>query len=808
MSSSPPPATEGRFPIAPMSPEMDDFPFRRELSLAPLVNVWCNAAASGDGLIAAMGQLVRDELRGAPELLAPLDDLSALARHPALVDVLMAKIFPMASWEHDYAALLSPFTVRVAYATPSFRRLFLDERGSLRGRLNVDGQSWAMGRLLRAYGLILRQYYDIVLSLDYPLVITTNEPECALERHFRFDLDPRFLEVDPIGRPPILSAADRRRLQENLTDLPTLMELVPPDRFVFRGFTVVKATDITVLEVLSSLKRDLIEKESIVSGPRFERLQVQLRTFFRRPELRLGLAAFHGERVLVLNDGARLEHRCIFADSQHLSLQDFAGSVYARAVAQGEPLVVDDLTADKHSGSIEESLVQAGLRNIVVAPLRYQDTVIGVLELGSPLPGDLDAASTLKLREVLPLFSMAVRRGLEELETRVQAIIKEKCTAIHPAVEWRFRHAVLDTIERRADGTVPEMEPIVFRDVYPLYGACDIRGSSTQRNLAIQADLSTHLGLAREVVNGARAVKALPILNELGYRIDKQLAQIQRNLNSGDEVTILAFLRQHVEPLLAHLGGFHASVRERVDAYRAALDPQVGTVYRKRRDYEESVTAINEAVSSYLDAEQEMAQTMLPHYFEKQRTDGVDYSIYVGASLVDGRPYDDLYLRNLRLWQLLVACGIARQTEALRRQLPLPLETTNLVLAHHAPLSIRFRFDEKRFDVDGAYNVRYEVIKKRIDKAVVRGTNERVTQPGHLAIVYAQGVEALEYREYLDYLGARGFLTGPVEELELDELQGVHGLRALRVAVDLAVPPSPPRPAAARAAAATKALAS
>jgi len=807
MSSAAPPATEGRFPIAPLTPETDDFPFKRELSLAPLVNVWFKAAESEDGVIASMGRLVREELRATPELLAPLEDLSVLTRYPALVDVLMAKIFPMASWEHDYAALLSPFAVRVAYATPSFRRVFLDERGILRGRLNVDAQSWAMGRLLRAYGLILRKYYDIGLSLDYPLVITTNDPECALERHFRFDLDPRFLEVDTIGRPPVLSVADRRRLQANLTDPRTLMDLIPPDRFVFRGFTVVKATDITDQEVLSSLKRDLIEKESIVSGPRFERLQGQLRTFFRRPALRLGLAAFQGERVLVLNDGARLEHRCIFADSQHLSVQDFAGSVYARAVGQGQPLVVDDLTTYTEGGHIEESLVQAGLRNIVVAPLHYQDTVIGVLELGSPHAGDLDAASTLKLREVLPLFSMAVRRGLEELETRVQAIIKEKCTAIHPSVEWRFRQAVLDTIERRDDGTVPEMESIVFRDVYPLYGACDIRGSSTQRNLAIQADLSTHLSLAREVVDRARAVKPLPILSELGYRIDKQLAHIQGNLNSGDEVTILAFLRQHVEPLLVHLADFHPSVQERVDTYRAALDPQVGTVYRKRKDYEESVTAINEAVSTYLDAEQEMAQAMLPHYFEKQRTDGVDYSIYVGASLVDGRPYDDLYLRNLRLWQLLVACGIARQTEALRQRLPLPLETTHLILAHHAPLSIRFRFDEKRFDVDGAYNVRYEVIKKRIDKAVVRGTNERVTQPGYLAIVYAQGVEAVEYRDYLDYLSGRGFLTGPVEELELDELQGVHGLRALRVAVNLVAPAPAARLLAPRPSAAAKALA-
>jgi hypothetical protein len=745
-------------------------------------------------LVASIAGLVRERLRGAPELMAPLVDVAVLARHQELVDVLMAKVFPAASWTRDYGAVLAPFTVRAVYGTPPFRQLFLDEHGALRGRLNVDGESWAMGRLLRAYSLVLEKYYDIALRLDYPLIVTTRDPDCALERHFRFDLDTTFLEVDTVGRAPVLSATGRRRLLDNLTDLQTLMELIPPDRFIFRGFGVVKATDTTDQEVLSALKRDLIEKESIASSARFERLQLQLRTFFRRPDLRLTLAAFQGERVLVIKSGDRLEHSCIFADSTHLRRRDFAGSIFERVVAQGSPLLIEDLEVYAQRGPIEDLLLRAGMRNIVLAPLHYQDSVIGLLEMTSPHPGDLDPLTTLKLREVLPLFSMAMRRSLEELEARVQAVIKEKCTAIHPSVEWRFRQAVLDTIERRSDGAVPEIEPIVFRDVYPLYGASDIRGSSTQRNVTIQADLTTHLELARAVVERAREEKRLPILHELGYRIDKRMAHIQTDLHSGDEVTILAFLRQHVEPLFAHIASFGPAVRERVEAYRAALDPRVGTVYRKRKDYEESVTAINEAVSTYLDAEQEMAQAMFPHYFEKQRTDGVDYSIYVGGSLVAGQPYDELYLHNLRLWQLLVACGIARQSEVLRQRLPLPLETTHLILAHHAPLSIRFRFDEKRFDVDGAYNVRYEVIKKRIDKAVIRGSGERVTQPGHIAIVYAQSVEAQEYRSYLDYLTGIGHVRGPVEELELDELQGVHGLRALRVAVDLSVPSRPGRP--------------
>ena len=97
----------------------------------------------------------------------------------------------------------------------------------------------------------------------------------------------------------------------------------------------------------------------------------------------------------------------------------------------------------------------------------------------------------------------------------------------------------------------------------------------------------------------------------------------------------------------------------------------------------------------------------------------------------------------------------------------------------------RSRFDEKRFDVDGAYDIRYEIVKKRIDKALIKGTPERVTQPGKIAIVYGQPAEAQEYRGYLEYLRDLGYISGEVEELELEELQGVHGLRALRVTVAL-----------------------
>ncbi|ETX02290.1 hypothetical protein [Candidatus Entotheonella palauensis] len=430
----------------------------------------------------------------------------------------------------------------------------------------------------------------------------------------------------------------------------------------------------------------------------------------------------------------------------------------------------------------------------MVAPLYYQDHLIGILKLMSPHPGDLYALNAMKLRDVLPLFSMAINRSMEELNTRIQAIIKEQCTAIHPAVEWRFRQAAIHWAAQRQSGGMAEMEPIVFDDVYPLYGVSDIRGSSSLRNAMIQADLMEHLGLAKEILQLGHGNKPLPILDELSYHVSKLMTHLEAGLGSSDEMAIIDFLRREVEPLFEHMQSFAPEVEEKIRAYEAAIEPRLGTIYRRRKDFEESVTYMNETLSAYLDAEQEKAQAMFPHYFEKHKTDGVEYGIYIGAAMMEDGQFDMLYLHNLRLWQLITMCGIARQSEQVKAHLKVPLEMAHLLLIQNTPLSVRFRLDEKRFDIDGAYNMRYEIIKKRIDKALIKGTNERLTQPGKIAIVYSQPKEALEYREYIDYLQASGYLTDDIEEVELSDLDGAQGLKSLRVTVNMSATQPDPLP--------------
>jgi len=768
----------------------DAFPFRSEVSLAPLIGFWEHRAADATAVDRALAQCIVDQLEKAPELRLPLTDFGVITRYHDLVNLLMMAVFPPAFREQELGAALVPFRLQSFYATPTLAHELAPTDGRLYGRLNMDEHSVTTYKTLNAYAIVLRRFYGIELDLEYPLIVAVPDGNTGWEYHFKVIFDSTFLTVDTVGELPPLPAEVRARLLANLSDCRILTQLLPPERFLFGGFTVFRAVDVTDQEILSSLKRELIERESIVSTTSFERLQDKLRAFFRRPGLWLGLAAIEGEQVLLLSHDAHIEEGCIFADSAHHKLQDFSGSIYEHAVRSGAPLIIEDLQNYGPRGPIEDHLLANGVRSIVVAPLHYQDQLIGTLELTSETPGDFNATHRFKLREVLPLFSIAVKRSTDELDTRVQAMIKEQFTAIHPSVEWRFRRAVLEAIEhhRGGDGGGPDVKPIVFEGVYPLYAASDVRGSSTERNLAIQADLAAHLRMAFEVLRSAHALRLLPALDALAYQVEQHLHRVEAGVTSGAELTVLAFLRQRVETLFEHLQGFGPEVSSHIDAYRASLDPRSGTVYRQRREFDESVTMLNQVMVDYLDAEQARAQAMFPHYFEKQQTDGVDFNIYVGASLVENGLFDPLYLHNLRLWQLMVLCGVARRTHALKSRLGVPLDTTHLVLVHSAPLAIRFRLDEKRFDVDGAYNVRYEVVKKRIDKAVLKGTQERLTQPGTIAIVYAQAPEAAEYREYIEYLQGNGYLRDGVEDLQLEDLQGVQGLRALRVGVRLDSP--------------------
>jgi hypothetical protein len=90
--------------------------------------------------------------------------------------------------------------------------------------------------------------------------------------------------------------------------------------------------------------------------------------------------------------------------------------------------------------------------------------------------------------------------------------------------------------------------------------------------------------------------------------------------------------------------------------------------------------------------------------------------------------------------------------------------------------------DEKRFDVDGTYNARYEVVKNVLTKQTSKEQGKNYSKE-KITIVYSHNYEETEYLKYIKFLQFKGILEPTIEQFDVEELQGVSGLKAIRIKV-------------------------
>lgn len=766
-----------------MTQPTDIFPFRSTLSLRGLFDFWQDVGHDEASPRAAVARQIGEHLKQTPALAEPISDPAFLDAHRDLLDLMMVAIFPAALWEKVIMAVMPPFDMRPFYTTPAYDRLRLFEEGCPQEVAARDMVELERIRTMHAYYWILAECYETSIKVESPFVLRVTNPETGLPQYFKIDFNPRFTSVTHDGPLPALSESQIQLLLAEPRNLALWQELLPPDGFQFQGFVVITATEVTNQSVLSALKDDLLRPDAMATADKVAHLQNRIRALLKQPDLELGLICLKNQDIEGIRKAKALGRSLLLGEMGAPECPHKAESFYAHVYERDEPLVVSDLSECDVCTGFEYRLKEDGFRTLLLAPLRSEGRLIGIMEIASPRPHRVNPFMAAQLTEAIALFATAMKRSLDEQEDRVQAFIKENYTAIHPAVEWRFREAAQRYLDEQAIGGRPFLERIAFENVYPLYALTDIRHSSDHRNEAIREDLKKQLGLAQDVIVEAGIARPMPLLKEISHRIAAYLDLLDDSAGSEDETSVLDFLREDVESIFDQLAGFGDGVRKRIVAYQDALDANHRLVYEARRAFDQSVETINDVLSAYLLRQEERAQSYFPHYFELFKTDGIDYSVYIGPSLAEDGAFHEFYLRNMRLWQLLVTCGLEWELRQLQPHLPKPLEATHLVLVQATPLSIHFRLEEKRFDVEGAYNIRYEIIKKRIDKARVRGTGERLTQPGQIAIVYAQPREAAEYERYLEYMRSKGYLEGEIEELDLEPMQGVHGLRALRVTI-------------------------
>ncbi len=635
------------------------------------------------------------------------------------------------------------------------------------------------------YDHVLQKFYGMKLNQNHELVYPLTDPDTGMLRYYRIRYDSRFIDLKLKGTLPLLKDCAVCMNSFRILDLEKQLTTMPLDLFEAEGFAVWVAEDVTVTESLEVIKKILLREDDCDTNI-IDNLKKAVKALVGLNDLQVGLMPFVKINNQFVLDEENASHSLVI--KQWLN-DDPGNQEYFRMFTEmlrelGTAMPLSNLNEDMLKVAPPLGyLLKQGAKSYLMYPMQNSEGLLGLLELSSNVPNTLTLQTIAMLEPAIPLLSLALLKCRDTFQHKIEKVIKEKFTALQQSVEWKFEEVAWDHLRRNGSGDLGKN--VVFENVHPLYGAIDIRNSSTERSHAIQKDLKEHLLLVGETMDHLSTLIQLPLLEGLEFKNESLRQAIQTNMTAEDEIRINEFLSQELEPVFTHLQKTEKKAREVIDEYYGIVNDSNSRLYRYRQEYEESVSRVNDAVSAYLEKEEETIQKSYPHYFEKYRTDGIEYNIYIGQSISPTHPFNSLYLKNIRLWQLRSMAEAARITHRLLPSLKVPLQTTQLILIHSQCIAISFRRDERKFDVEGSYNIRYEVIKKRLDKVKIKDTEERLTQPEKIAIVYSNQKEVPEYLEYIEFLKNKNILKPTIEFLELEELQGVKGMKAIRVAINL-----------------------
>jgi len=750
-------------------------PFQLKLSLHAVIDKLEERASGSD---ARAARELLDEVRAVPGLNEDINDLSLLKQHENLVRRLLEIYFPPDLTLNEIKAVSIPYTDIVFNHTRRFLNI-LEAAGStfdISIRDFNDHQFYVMNCCL-----ILNEYYGTRLDFSKPLFYDIPAKN-GIIKHYRIIYNADFLDIMPTDKVVPLSPSDIDQLMDNYDDLALWKEKFPHESWIIRGFGIMSLFDVTVENAVSIFKEKLLRFDNSFQ----QSTEMIFRSIYQIPDLEIGFTLFNKEedkfgtasfgqpvKSFLLSGNDELEGcNVLCAPSYHSVIKE---KIFF-AVADTEEM----LALDQQS-MLAARFLSAGIRSFILAPVVKNETLLGVLEVVSPRKKELNSINANKLAVVMPFLTDTLERLVTELQNEVQALIQDKYTTIHSSVYWKFRTEAQRFIHTRQAGRSYDLEEIVFPSVYPLYGQIDIKGSSEIRNSSLQKDLKNQLTVLLALLGDLEENGWRGSFDKQKYQMNGFLEDLQMPLKASTEQVITDYISTEVHPRLREISDPGPAAG--ITGYFARNKKDTGDLHAYRRKYESTISLINSNMAGLIDERQIEAQAVFPHYYERFKTDGVEHNLYIGASISPRQEFSAAKLHELRLWQLRVLCEMERTHYELKSSLPYALDVTSLILAYHSTIAIRFRMDEKRFDIDGSYNARFEIVKKRIDKAHVKGSDERITESGKITIVYSSETEGEEYIRYIHLLQSENILHSGIEHFEVEDLQGVSGLRVLRVAI-------------------------
>lgn len=760
----------------------NESPFRTIISFHKLIESFEEIALSDVDYRSNYAKAILKEIQFLPEFRTGIEDYTIIQENESLIKNLLADLFPTALTHNEIKAVTIPFQNLTFNFTERFRKILSNAGSEFDMEIrDFDEHQFYINNCC----LILASYYKQKIDFNKPFFYDIPD-ERGVVRHYRILYNADFIEIIPTENSIHLTQDDIDLLIDNYTDIDLWKSKFPPGSWILKGFGILSLFDATTENAISNLKSNLLKPENTVTPT--EIIESIFVSLFKIPGLKFGFIVYNAEEEKLIRP-PKFDTRMysfLLLDDQEINCKNaLFGCSFENLLDKKEPFVISNVEKFSHESGNEilgQHLLSQNIGSCIFAPIIKDDHLLGVLEIISHNPMELNSINVTKLGLILPYLTDTIDRYNTDMQHQVEAIIQREYTTIHPSVYWKFKKEAQSYFQNSNHSQDYIFKEIVFKNVFPLYGQIDIKGSSEHRNETVKKDLKNQLAAILQIFENQDKNTNLVLLEQRKFELESMHKELDFPLKADTEQYIQRYIEEEIHPLLKNTN--QSAKNEKLERlYFENLDEKTGMFYQDRKKFDNAMSIINKKMATILDRKQLEAQEIYPHYYERFKTDGVEHNLYIGASISPAKPFDIMYLHNLRLWQLQTLCEMELEHHQLKESLPYELDVTSLILVFSSPLSIRFRMDEKRFDVDGTYNARYEVVKKRIDKANIKGSKERITEKEKITIVYSQNNEEAEYLKYIKYLQHKKILEPAIEKFEVEDLQGVSGLRAIRVKV-------------------------
>lgn len=727
-------------------------------------------------------QKLLEKIDKIPELREGFTDLNMFKKHKKILKELLTPLFPPLLADNELKAVTMPMSNFIFNPTRRLKDMLEDCEKDFRfADMRVENRSL----YINCCNLILQAKYPNTTESAAPLFYDMKNRD-GINCYYRVLYNTDQIEFIPTEKAVDLTEAEISLLFENFDDEEIWKEKFPPGSWIMKGFGLISLYNATIETAMSDLKHSLFKSSDLHFELDSHRISL-LKSIFNLQELQYGFSYYNPETNEIIPNqiNAFLPSLLLREGESNLRSLDLEHSIFESYLKRKRPFRISNVGqfVKRHpKDTVGIQLQKEGIKSCVLIPVTIEEDMMGIVELVSTVKYGFNSITTHKIEILRSLLSDVVENIHYELTNLTEAIIQREYTSLHPSVAWVFRKEAQNSL--RSSSEDYHFKDIIFRDVYALFGQVDIRNSSVIRNESICRDLEAQIKLVLGVIEELQINHGVKLSAPQMKKLNSYLNRVKGRFETYTEQEAQKFIGEEIHSIISDLE-IDPEKDVKTAAYLRSLDPHTALYYHERRKYDDSVNKINKMLMKTIDKRQKSIQKVFPHYFDRFATDGVEHNMFIGASIQPHKKFDLDLLYNLRLWQLQVIFEMVQKAYRLKKELPIPLEVASLILSYNTPFAIKFRTDEKRFDVDGAANARYEIIKKRVDKAYVKGSRERITEPGKVTVVCMNTAEEKEYLRYLKFLKKKKLIKNKIEFLQVEKLQGVAGLKALRVTPSL-----------------------